>query len=138
MPRFVLQRSLYEVSDGGLVIIGCKANQAEQVRERPSKVYSWIAFILANIIVEIPYQIMLGVLVYSCYYYAIFGYDVLGPNLKSFLCLHILASNLRSAKPSSCSSVFKFLPSPVHSRIWSLSRCQILRPLGPLQLSYSP
>ncbi|KAH7067711.1 ABC-2 type transporter-domain-containing protein [Paraphoma chrysanthemicola] len=55
MPRFVLQRSLYEV------------------RERPSKVYSWIAFILANIIVEIPYQILLSVLVYSCYYYPVLG-----------------------------------------------------------------
>ncbi|PVH71205.1 putative ABC multidrug transporter, partial [Cadophora sp. DSE1049] len=54
MPRFIVQRSLYEV------------------RERPSKVYSWVAFILANIIVEIPYQIVLGILAYACYYYAIF------------------------------------------------------------------
>lgn len=36
MPRFVIQRSLYEV------------------RERPSKAYSWGAFMFANIIVEIP------------------------------------------------------------------------------------
>ena len=36
MPRFVTQRSLYEV------------------RERPSKAYSWGAFMFANIIVEIP------------------------------------------------------------------------------------
>lgn len=36
MPRFVLQRSLYEV------------------RERPSKAYSWAAFLVANVIVEIP------------------------------------------------------------------------------------
>ena len=35
MPRFVIQRSLYEV------------------RERPSKAYSWIAFVTANIAVEI-------------------------------------------------------------------------------------
>ncbi|KAH7382111.1 ABC-transporter [Pyrenochaeta sp. MPI-SDFR-AT-0127] len=55
MPRFILQRSLYEV------------------RERPSKVYSWAAFILANIIVEIPYQIFLSILVYACYYYPVFG-----------------------------------------------------------------
>ncbi|KEQ91070.1 hypothetical protein AUEXF2481DRAFT_70340 [Aureobasidium subglaciale EXF-2481] len=55
MPRFVSQRSLYEV------------------RERPSKVYSWAAFILANIIVEFLYQIVLGVLVYACYYYPILG-----------------------------------------------------------------
>lgn len=55
MPLFVSQRSLYEV------------------RERPSKSYSWKAFIIANIVVEIPYNIVLGVLVFACYYYAIEG-----------------------------------------------------------------
>ena len=54
MPRFVLQRDLYEV------------------RERPSKAYSWKAFLIANIIVEIPYQIVLGVLVYASYFYPIY------------------------------------------------------------------
>ncbi|KAH7186610.1 ABC-2 type transporter-domain-containing protein [Fusarium oxysporum] len=39
-PLFITQRSLYEV------------------RERPSKAYSWKAFIIANVIVEIPYQII--------------------------------------------------------------------------------
>lgn len=55
MPRFVTQRSLYEV------------------RERPSKAYSWIAFVFANIVVEIPYQIGVSVLVYACWYFPIFG-----------------------------------------------------------------
>lgn len=55
MPLFVTQRSLYEV------------------RERPSKAYSWKAFLIANIVVEIPYQIMLGILVFACYYYPIVG-----------------------------------------------------------------
>ncbi|THY01481.1 putative ABC multidrug transporter, partial [Aureobasidium pullulans] len=55
MPRFVSQRSLYEI------------------RERPSKVYSWAAFILANTIVEFLYQIALGILVYACYYYPVLG-----------------------------------------------------------------
>jgi len=55
MPRFVTQRSLYEV------------------RERPSKAYSWKAFLIANIVVEIPYQILLGVLVFGAYYYPIYG-----------------------------------------------------------------
>lgn len=55
MPRFVTQRSLYEV------------------RERPSKAYSWIAFLFANIIVEIPYQIAVSILVYACWYFPIFG-----------------------------------------------------------------
>ena len=55
MPPFVSQRSLYEV------------------RERPSKAYSWAAFLIANIFVEIPYQILLGMLVFASYYYPIFG-----------------------------------------------------------------
>lgn len=54
MPRFILQRDLYEV------------------RERPSKAYSWKAFLLANILVEIPYQILLGVMVFASYYYPIY------------------------------------------------------------------
>ena len=53
MPRFVIQRSLYEV------------------REQPSKAYSWKAFLLANVIVEIPWQILLSVLVFVSYYYPI-------------------------------------------------------------------
>lgn len=55
MPRFVLQRSLYEV------------------RERPSKAYSWTAFLLANIIVEIPYQIFVAIIVWACLYFPVFG-----------------------------------------------------------------
>lgn len=55
MPLFVTQRSLYEV------------------RERPSKAYSWKAFLIANVVVEIPYNIFLGILVFGCYYYAIIG-----------------------------------------------------------------
>ncbi|KUJ08928.1 ABC-transporter [Mollisia scopiformis] len=54
MPRFILQRDLYEV------------------RERPSKAYSWKAFLMANIIVEIPYQILLGIMVFASYYYPIY------------------------------------------------------------------
>jgi ABC-type multidrug transport system permease subunit len=55
MPLFVTQRSLYEV------------------RERPSKAYSWKAFLIANVIVEIPYMIVAGVLIYACYFYAVVG-----------------------------------------------------------------
>lgn len=55
MPRFVIQRSLFEV------------------RERPSKAYSWIAFIFANILVEIPYQVVLAILAWAAWYYPIFG-----------------------------------------------------------------
>ena len=55
MPKFVTQRSLYEV------------------RERPSKAYSWAAFLIANIIVEVPYQTLLGVVVWASFYYPVFG-----------------------------------------------------------------
>jgi ATP-binding cassette subfamily G (WHITE) protein 2 (PDR) len=55
MPLFVTQRDLYEV------------------RERPSKAYSWLAFMIAQIIVEIPYNIILGILVFATYYYPIQG-----------------------------------------------------------------
>lgn len=55
MPKFVVQRSLYEV------------------RERPSKAYSWAAFLIANVIVELPYQIFVGVIAWACYYYPIYG-----------------------------------------------------------------
>jgi ABC-type multidrug transport system permease subunit len=55
MPKFVVQRSLYEV------------------RERPSKAYSWAAFIIANIVVEIPYQIFIAIVVWACYYYPVYG-----------------------------------------------------------------
>ncbi|KAJ5753917.1 uncharacterized protein N7511_008070 [Penicillium nucicola] len=55
MPVFVTQRSLYEG------------------RERPSKSYSWKAFLIANMVVEIPYMIVMGVLTYACYFYAVVG-----------------------------------------------------------------
>ncbi|KAK0644699.1 ABC-2 type transporter-domain-containing protein [Cercophora newfieldiana] len=54
-PLFVTQRSLYKV------------------RERPSKAYSWKAFIIANIVVEMPWQILTGILTYACFYYPVVG-----------------------------------------------------------------
>ncbi|KAK9235227.1 ABC-2 type transporter-domain-containing protein [Lipomyces kononenkoae] len=53
MPNFVTQRSLYEV------------------RERPSKTYSWQAFMAANIIAEIPWQVLCAVTTYFSWYYPI-------------------------------------------------------------------
>ncbi|KAF9269259.1 hypothetical protein L218DRAFT_851868 [Marasmius fiardii PR-910] len=53
MPEFVKQRSLYEV------------------RERPSKTYSWKAFLLANIIAEIAWNTLAAVLTFLCWYYPI-------------------------------------------------------------------
>ncbi|KFY20922.1 hypothetical protein V491_03314 [Pseudogymnoascus sp. VKM F-3775] len=53
MPHFVTQRSLYEV------------------RERPSKTYSWQTFMLSNIIVELPWNSLMAVLIFLCWYYPI-------------------------------------------------------------------
>lgn len=53
MPNFVVQRSLYEA------------------RERPSKAYSWKAFILSNMLVEIPWNVILSVIMFVAWYYPI-------------------------------------------------------------------
>ncbi|KAL4735384.1 ABC-2 type transporter-domain-containing protein [Aspergillus similis] len=55
MPKFVMQRSLYEV------------------RERPSRVYSWKVFIISQMLAEIPWQLALGVCVWACFYFSVFG-----------------------------------------------------------------
>ncbi|KAM7208258.1 ABC-2 type transporter domain containing protein [Naviculisporaceae sp. PSN 640] len=51
LPQFILQRGLYEA------------------RERPSKVYSWQVFMLSQILVEIPWNCLMSVLIYVCWYY---------------------------------------------------------------------
>lgn len=53
MPHFVVQRSLYEV------------------RERPSKVYSWKVFMLSQVIVELPWNTLMAVFMYICWYYPV-------------------------------------------------------------------
>ncbi|ODV90247.1 hypothetical protein CANCADRAFT_103973 [Tortispora caseinolytica NRRL Y-17796] len=53
LPYYVQQRSLYEV------------------RERPSKTFSWKAFIAAQITVEIPWQLLVGTLAFLCWYYPV-------------------------------------------------------------------
>lgn len=53
MPHFVTQRSLYEV------------------RERPSKTYSWIVFMASQIISEIPWNTVLSVIMFVCVYYPV-------------------------------------------------------------------
>ena len=51
LPLFVSQRDLYEV------------------RERPSRTFSWIAFVVAQITAEIPWQIFTGTIAFFCWYY---------------------------------------------------------------------
>ena len=53
MPHFVTQRALYEA------------------RERPSKTYSWQAFILSSILVEVPWNALMAVLIFVGWYYPI-------------------------------------------------------------------
>ncbi|KAJ5511411.1 CDR ABC transporter [Penicillium expansum] len=53
MPSFVTQRALYEV------------------RERPSKAYSWKAFMMASILVELVWNILMSVPIFFCWYYPI-------------------------------------------------------------------
>ena len=53
MPQFVAQRALYEV------------------RERPSKSYSWKVFMICNIVVELPWNSLMSVLIFVCWYYPI-------------------------------------------------------------------
>ena len=53
MPNFVTQRALYEA------------------RERPSKSYSWQAFLMANILVELPWNTLMALFIYLCWYYPI-------------------------------------------------------------------
>jgi len=57
MPNFVVQRALYEA------------------RERPSKTYSWKAFMLSNMIVDLPWSLLAGVVLFFCWYYPIGLYN---------------------------------------------------------------
>ncbi|CAI6338584.1 unnamed protein product [Periconia digitata] len=53
MPTFIPMRDLYEV------------------RERPSKIYKWTAFLWSNILVEAFYNCLMAVLAYLCWYYPV-------------------------------------------------------------------
>jgi ATP-binding cassette, subfamily G (WHITE), member 2, PDR len=50
MPYFISQRALYEV------------------RERPSKTYSWKAFMMASIVVELLWNILMAAPLFICWY----------------------------------------------------------------------
>lgn len=52
-PNFLAQRALYEV------------------RERRSKTFSWQVFMLSNILVELPWNALMGLLVFVTWYYPI-------------------------------------------------------------------
>jgi ATP-binding cassette subfamily G (WHITE) protein 2 (PDR) len=54
-PHYVTQRTLFEI------------------REQPSKTYSWKAFLFANLVVETPYTIMSAILLFATFYYPVQG-----------------------------------------------------------------
>ncbi|KAG4433363.1 hypothetical protein IFR05_011147 [Cadophora sp. M221] len=53
MPNFITQRDLYEA------------------RERPAKTYTWKAFMIGNIMVEIPWNTLAALILFICMYYPI-------------------------------------------------------------------
>ncbi|KAF4828945.1 ZEB2-regulated ABC transporter 1 [Colletotrichum tropicale] len=53
MPMFVPQRNLYES------------------RERPSKIYRWTTYIIANILIELFWNSIMAVIMYFCWYYPV-------------------------------------------------------------------
>ncbi|KAK1690168.1 ABC-2 type transporter-domain-containing protein [Colletotrichum godetiae] len=65
MPHFVTQRSLYEV------------------RERPSKTYSWKVFMMSQIVTEIPWNSLMSVFMFICVYYPVGLYENGDPSQKS-------------------------------------------------------
>ncbi|KAL0930081.1 ABC-2 type transporter [Colletotrichum truncatum] len=62
MPKFVQQRSLYEV------------------RERPSRIYSWQVFILSQVVVEIPWQAVVGLCAWASAFFPVFGGGISSEN----------------------------------------------------------
>ncbi|KAL8826678.1 MAG: hypothetical protein Q9191_003653 [Dirinaria sp. TL-2023a] len=42
-----------------------------EIRERPSRTFSWPVFILSHILVEIPWQTLMSVMLFVCWYYPI-------------------------------------------------------------------
>ncbi|GAA5847250.1 hypothetical protein JCM9279_006157 [Rhodotorula babjevae] len=65
MPQFVKQRESYEV------------------RERPSRTYSWVMFMLSNIIVELPWNTLMAVIMYFCLYYPVGFYKNAGDDVAA-------------------------------------------------------
>ena len=53
MPLFATQRDLFEV------------------RERPGKTYSWLPFLISNLVVEITWGVLCAILIYVCWYYPV-------------------------------------------------------------------
>ncbi|KAJ6155247.1 hypothetical protein N7470_005813 [Penicillium chermesinum] len=55
LPKFIGRRALYEL------------------RERPSRTYSWQVFIFSQILVELPWQALLGICTWASFYFSVYG-----------------------------------------------------------------
>ncbi|WBW75480.1 plasma membrane brefeldin A efflux transporter Bfr1 [Schizosaccharomyces osmophilus] len=42
-----------------------------EVREKPSNIYSWVAFVISAIIVEIPFNLIFGTIFFLCWFYPV-------------------------------------------------------------------
>lgn len=40
-----------------------------EIRERPSRTYSWVAFLISNILVELSSQTVVSIIAYICWYF---------------------------------------------------------------------
>ncbi|KAF7551934.1 hypothetical protein G7Z17_g4676 [Cylindrodendrum hubeiense] len=91
MPKFVIQRSIYEV------------------RERPSRVYSWKVFILSQVLVELPWQILLGICSWVSFFFSVFGTHTSGET-KGLVLLFIIQFYIYAA--SMAQMVVAAVPDP--------------------------
>lgn len=91
MPRFANQRSLYEL------------------RERPAKTYSWKVFIISQILVEIPWQILLGVCTWASFYFSVYGGNQ-SPQSQGLVLLFVLQFFLYAS--TFAQLVISALPNP--------------------------
>lgn len=57
LPEYVLQRDLYET------------------RERPSKTFSWLAFVMSQISTELPWNVLVGTMAFFTFYYPVGFYN---------------------------------------------------------------
>ncbi|KAJ5143326.1 uncharacterized protein N7515_002113 [Penicillium bovifimosum] len=63
MPKFLSRRTLYEL------------------RERPAKTYSWKIFILCQVLVELPWQLLLGTCAWASFYFSVYGSQQSSPRV---------------------------------------------------------
>ncbi len=110
MPKFIANRELYEV------------------RERPSKSYCWQVFLIAQALAELPYQILMGIIVFAIWNYTVFG--VLTSDRQGLVLLflvqffvwastfaHMVVSALPDSEPAAMLSILMFVLSMLFSGV---------------------